>query len=182
AYLLERLAVGLGGRAAEELACADITSGAQNDLQQVTRIARAMVTQLGMADELGPEYFGGDDGLPGQPGGAGDGAHNPWAPREYSDATARRIDAAVHRLIDEAHHRARSVLSENRATLDAIAVALLREESLSREELTDIVNAHCAPGQEPLPVPTGPPTEYDERIPTPAGIAVHAAEGADNRQ
>src|SRR5205085_2945093 len=131
AYLLERLAVGLGGRAAEELACADITSGAQNDLQQVTRIARAMVTQLGMADELGPEYFGGDDGLPGQPGGAGDGAHNPWAHRKYSDATARRIDAAVHRLIDEAHHRARSVLSENRATLDAIAVALLREESLS---------------------------------------------------
>src|SRR5207249_537001 len=99
-YLLERLAVGLGGRSAEEIASDDITSGAQNDLQQVTRIARAIVTQLGMADELGPEYFGGDDGLPGQPGVAGDGAHNPWAPREYSDATARRIDAAVHRLID----------------------------------------------------------------------------------
>src|SRR5437764_368088 len=58
AYLLERLAVGLGGRAAEEIACEDITSGAQNDLQQVTRMARVMVSQLGMADELGPRYFG----------------------------------------------------------------------------------------------------------------------------
>jgi cell division protease FtsH len=171
AYLLERLAVGLGGRAAEEIACEDITSGAQNDLQQVTRMARVMVTQLGMADELGPEYFGGEDGLPGQSGVAGDGARSPWAPREYSTATARRIDAAVHRLIAEAHERARTVLRDNRAALDAIAAALMREESLSREELTDIINAHRAPGQRPLPVPTGPPVAYDGRIPTPAGIA-----------
>jgi cell division protease FtsH len=154
AYLLERLAVGLGGRAAEEIACEDITSGAQNDLQQVTRMARVMVTQLGMADELGPEYFGGtsDDALAGR-------GYNPWEPKEYSDETAERIDEAVHRLIEEAHNRARSVLSDNRATLDAIAAALMREESLSREELTDIINAHRAPGQEPLPVPTGRPTE-----------------------
>ena len=182
-YLLERLAVGLGGRAAEEIACDDITSGAQNDLQQVTRIARAMVTQLGMADELGPEYFGGgEDGLPDHPGVSGDGARNPWAPREYSDATARRIDAAVHRLIDEAHTRARTVLADNRATLDAMAQALMREETLSREELTDIINAHRAPGHEPLPVPTGLPVEYDGRSPTPAGIAAHTGEGVDNRQ
>src|SRR5439155_14293039 len=94
AYLLERLAVGLGGRTAEELACEDITSGAQNDLQQVTRMARGMVTQLGMADERGPEYFGGaaDDALSGQ-------VYNPWAPKEYSDETAQRIDEPVHRLI-----------------------------------------------------------------------------------
>jgi cell division protease FtsH len=185
AYLLERLAVGLGGRAAEEIASDDITSGAQNDLQQVTRIARAMVTQLGMADELGPEYFGGsEDGLQGQPGVAGDGARNPWEPREYSNATAQRIDAALHRLIEEAHERARTVLSDNRATLDAIAAALMREESLSREELTDIINAHRAPGQEPLSVPAGPPVEYDGRIPTPAGIAARAraGEGVDNTQ
>src|SRR5205823_7562702 len=114
AYLLERLAVGLGGRAAEEIACEDITSGAQNDLQQVTRMARVMVSQLGMADELGPEYFGGGvDGLSDQPGVAGDGARSPWAPteREYSNGTAWRIDAAVHRLIQEAHERARTALS-----------------------------------------------------------------------
>src|SRR2546421_2247086 len=94
AYLLERLAVGLGGRAAEGVGCAGITSGAQNDLQQGTRSAPGLVTQLGMADELGPEYFGGtsDDALAGR--------YNPWEPKEYSDETAERIDEAGHRLIE----------------------------------------------------------------------------------
>jgi cell division protease FtsH len=153
-YLLDRMAVGLAGRAAEEVACQEITSGAQDDLRQVTRMAQAMVTQLGMADELSPRSFDGatDDALGGR-------TYNPLAPKEYSEETARRIDAAIDRLIDEAHERALTVLRDNRPTLDAIAAALLREESLSREELTAIVNAHRAPGQAPLPVPTGPPTE-----------------------
>ena len=84
---------------------------------------------------------------------------NPFAPQEYSEETARRIDAAIDRLLEEAHARALTVLRDNRATLDAIAAALMRDESLDREELTAIVNAHRAPGQAPLPVPTGPPTE-----------------------
>ncbi|MBV9280142.1 MAG: ATP-dependent zinc metalloprotease FtsH [Chloroflexi bacterium] len=153
-YLLSRMAVGLGGRTAEELARNDITSGAQNDIQQVTRMARAMVTQLGMSDELGPEYFGGssDDALGGR-------LANPWEPKEYSEETARRIDEAVARLIDEAHLTARKVLSENRAALDAIAQALIVDESLDRAQLTSIINTHLAPGQEPFAVPTGPPTE-----------------------
>jgi cell division protease FtsH len=148
------MAVGLGGRAAEEIACSDITSGAQNDIQQITRMARAMVTQLGMSDELGPEYFGGsgDDALNGR-------ASSPWEPKEYSEETARRIDAAVGRLIEEAHAQARSVLQENRAALDAIATALVAEESLDREQVAAIINEHRAPDQEPIPIPTGPPTE-----------------------
>ncbi len=151
-YLLERMAVGLGGRAAEEIVNGEITSGAQNDIQQVTRMARAMVTQLGMADELGPEYFGGsgDDAL----GGRG---FNPWEPKEYSESTAQRIDEAVHRLIEEAHERALAVLREHRVTLDAIAEALTAEESLDREQLTAIINAHRKPDEEPLPVPTDMP-------------------------
>jgi cell division protease FtsH len=72
---------------------------------------------------------------------------------------ARRIDAAIDRLVEEAHERALTVLRENRATLDAIAAALVRDESLNRDELTAIVNAHRAAGQEPLPLPTGPSTE-----------------------
>ncbi|MBV9282597.1 MAG: cell division protein FtsH, partial [Chloroflexi bacterium] len=156
-YLINRMAVGLGGRAAEEVARSDITSGAQNDLQQVTGVARAMVTQLGMADDLGPVYLGGagDNALDGS-------AYNPWEPKEYSEETARRIDAAVQRLVDEAHQTARGVLEENRPALDAIAEALMREESLSREELTTIVNAHLPPGKTPLPLPTGQPTPIGE--------------------
>ena len=135
-YLLARMAVGLGGRSAEEIAATDITSGAQNDLQQVTQMARAMVTQMGMADELGHEYFGGsgDDALGGRP-------YNPWEPKEYSEATAGRIDVAVARLIDEAHECARRLLEQHRVTLDRIAAALMEEESLTREQLLAIVQA-----------------------------------------
>jgi len=159
-YLVNRMAVGLGGRAAEELACNDITSGAQNDLQQVTGVARTMVTQLGMADELGPIYLG----------GAGDNAmagasYNPWEPKEYSDETARRIDSSVQNLVAEAHQAARSLLSLQRETLDAIAQALIQDESLSREELTEIVNQHRAPDEEPIPLPTGEPTPIGELTP-----------------
>jgi len=156
-YLLDRMAVGLGGRAAEEVSCDDITSGAQNDLQQVTGMARAMVTQLGMSSELGPEYFGGsgDDALNGR-------GFNPWEPKEYSDETAKRIDDAVARLIDEAHHRALKTLTDNRPMLDAIADALMRDESLDRNQLTAIVNAHRPDGMAPIPIPTGPPTPYPD--------------------
>jgi cell division protease FtsH len=139
-YLLNRMAVGLGGRSAEEIARAEITSGAQNDLQVVTRIARAMVTQLGMADELGPEYFGGS-----ADGGADGNPYAAWEPKEYSEATAQRIDAAVGRLIGEAHERARSVLSSHRAALDALAAALMKDESLDLDQIRALVHEPEAP-------------------------------------
>lgn len=147
-YLLNRMAVGLGGRTAEEIACKDITSGAQNDLQGVTRLAHAMVTQLGMADELGPAVFGsGDGGLGGNPYAA-------WEPKEYSDATAQRIDLAVRRFIDEAHQRARSLLSEHRAALAALAAALIREESLNLEQIVALLQ-----GLQEHPVVPGDPLQ-----------------------
>ena len=138
-YLLARLAVGLGGRAAEEIACEEITSGAQNDLLDVTRVARVMVTRMGMVDEVGPAYLdgSGEDGL-------GTDHVTAWMPRAYSDATARHIDAAINRLVGEAYQRARTHLDENRGTLDAIAVALLREESLDRDQLAAIVGTEVA--------------------------------------
>jgi cell division protease FtsH len=158
-YLLNRMAVALGGRAAEEVACEEITSGAQNDIQQVTAMARAMVLELGMVDDLGPIRWG-EAGLDGQ-------AANPWEQREYSDETAKRIDHAVVRLVTEAHERALDVLKTNRAALDAIARALVHEESLTREELTALVNEFRVPEKKPLPVPSGPPTPTGE---TPAVI------------
>jgi cell division protease FtsH len=147
-YLLDRMAVGLGGRSAEEVACEEITSGAQSDLQEVTRVARTMVTQLGMAEELGPEYFGGSDGAVGGRG------YVPWEPKEYSDETAQRIDEAVHRLIEEAHQGARDIISAHRASLDAVAATLMREESLDGERLREIVNATLPSGQQ-IPAASG---------------------------
>ncbi len=149
-YLISRLAVGMGGRAAEEIACGDITSGGQNDFQQVMRMARAMVMQLGMSDELGPAYFGGDDdavnGL----------TYTPWEPKDYSDETADRIDRAVLRLVSEAHERAREVLTQNRAILDEIAAGLMRDETLDAEELQTIVNRHGARRLAPVAVVVEP--------------------------
>jgi len=152
-YLMDRMAVGLGGRAAEEVVNGEITSGAQNDIQQITGMARAMVTQLGMSDELGPRYLGGssDDAM----GGRG---YNPFEPKEYSEETSRRIDSAVDRLIDQAHQQALKVLTDYRPMLEAIANGLLQDESLDRAQLTAILNAHRPDGMAPLPVPTGPGT------------------------
>jgi cell division protease FtsH len=153
-YLIDRMAVGMGGRSAEEIACEEITSGAQNDFQQVTNTARVMVTELGMADDLGPTFFGSGNGS------ASGGGYGPFEQREYSDDTAARIDAAVERFVSEAHDTARAILTENRQTLDAIAAALMKDESLSSEQLADVVNAHRVPGQKTLaagPDPDGQP-------------------------
>lgn len=165
-YLLNRIAVGLGGRAAEEVACDEITSGAQNDLQMATSIARTMVTQLGMADELGPIYLGGssDDTLNGR-------GYNPFEPKEYSDETGYRVDQAVKRLIDEAHDRAVGILRSNRRALDAVAAALIHDETLERDRFTAIVNENRGPNTPPLPPPSGPGTPTGEH-PEPQDIAL----------
>lgn len=156
-YLINRMAVGMGGRSSEEVVFEDITSGAQNDLQMVTNVARTMVTQLGMAPEIGPTYLGGagDDALGGR-------LYNPYEPKEYSDKTAAKIDEAVNKLVRDAHDEALRVIREYREALDAVAAALLREESLDREEFTAVVNAHLPAGHRALPVPTGEPTPIGE--------------------
>jgi cell division protease FtsH len=166
-YLLNRMAVGLGGRAAEEVVFDDITSGAQNDIQMVTNIARTMVTELGMVDEFGPTYLGGSSQDP-----SGRPTYNPWEPKEYSDETAAHIDQAVRDLVDAAHRRALDILRDNREALDAVAQALIKDESLDRVQFTTIVNEHRAPDQPALPVPTGEPTptgEQPEVMQTPLG-------------
>jgi cell division protease FtsH len=147
-YLLNRMAVGLGGRAAEETVFTDITSGAQNDLQQVTNIARTMVTQLGMDEDLGPIYFGGggDNALSGR-------SYNPYEPKEYSDETGHLIDRAVARLVAEAHAKAVETVNTYREALDAIAAALIQDESLDRDQFSAIARAH---GANPLPQQSAP--------------------------
>lgn len=167
-YLLNRMAVGLGGRSAEEVVFDDITSGAQNDIQMVTSIARTMVTELGMVDEFGPTYLGtGGDGVNGA-------SYNPFDPKDYSDQTATHIDAAVNRLVSEAHARALDILRGNRPALDAVAAALIHDESLDRVRFTEIVNQHRGPDQPTLPVPQGEPTptgEQPEIVEAPLGGA-----------
>jgi len=134
-YLLARMAVGLGGRAAEEVAIGEITSGAQNDLQQVTNMARAMVTQLGMSDEVGLRFLGGDENSP----------YAGMEARAYGEDLASKADDAIGRLIAEAHQRAIEMIRSNRPALDAIAAALIEQESLDQAQLAVIVGPYLTP-------------------------------------
>jgi len=133
--LRDQLAILLGGRVAEETVFGDISSGAANDLERASEIARDMVTRLGMSEELGPLtwgrrqqslYLGG----------------NYMEEKNYSEETARKIDEAVRALVEEAHDRARGILDNQRAALDALAARLLETEVIGGDEARRIVAAH----------------------------------------
>src|SRR6266566_470009 len=134
-YLIERLAVALGGRSAEELALGDITTGAQNDLKEASQLARRMVSEWGMGEQTGPVVYDLSDGNPSLSQQPLEGHE-----RVYSEVTAQRLDAEVERLVTQAHQQARSALTEHRDALDRLAQALLQEEILEREQVLAILN------------------------------------------
>ncbi|MCS7246870.1 MAG: ATP-dependent zinc metalloprotease FtsH [Anaerolineales bacterium] len=121
----------LGGRAAEELVFDDITSGAANDLERVTRMARAMVTRLGMSEELGPLVYGQKEELIFL-------GREIAEQRDYSEAVAQKIDEEVRKLVNQAYERAKAILIQYRDKLDAVAQRLLEVETISREEFEAI--------------------------------------------
>ncbi len=128
---LDDMAFTLGGRAAEEIVFNDITSGASNDLERVTRMARSMVTRLGMSPELGPMVYGQKEELIFL-------GREISEQRDYSEAVAELIDQEVRRLVSESYERARNILIEHRDKLDAIAQRLMEVETISREEFEAI--------------------------------------------
>jgi cell division protease FtsH len=134
-YLLERLAVALGGRSAEELALGDITTGAENDLKEASQLARRMVSEWGMGEQTGPVIYDLSDGSPSLSQQPLEGHE-----RVYSEVTAERLDAEVARLVTQAHQQARNVLTEHRDALDRLAQALMQEEVLEREQVLAIVH------------------------------------------
>ncbi|RCK75470.1 MAG: Cell division protein FtsH [Anaerolineae bacterium] len=121
----------LGGRAAEELVFDDITSGAANDLERVTRMARSMVTRLGMSEELGPLVYGQKEELIFL-------GREIAEQRDYSEAVAQKIDEEVRKLVNQAYERAKAILIQYRDKLDAVAQRLLEVETISREEFEAI--------------------------------------------
>jgi cell division protease FtsH len=129
--MLATLAGALGGRVAEELVFDDITSGASNDIEQVTRMARAMVTRLGMSTELGPLVYGQKEELIFL-------GREISEQRDYSEAIAQKIDQEVRNLVDEAYKLTKKLLTQYRAELDAVAKKLLEAETITREEFETI--------------------------------------------
>jgi cell division protease FtsH len=141
ADLLARLDVMLAGRESEALVIGDITTGAENDLVQATALARRMITRWGMGT-LGPVAFASDDEQPFL-------GYRLSQERDYSEATAARIDQEVEHLLAERQAAARQVLSEARDRLDALADALLKEETIGGDELARLLGSR--PGSPPLP-------------------------------
>ena len=133
-YLQNQMAVALGGRVAEEIVYGEdeVTTGASNDLQQVARVARQMVTRFGMSDKLGPVALGRSQG--GMFLGRDIGAE-----RDFSEDTAATIDAEVSELVAVAYKRATTVLSANRSVLDELADLLVEQETVDAEQLQELL-------------------------------------------
>ena len=147
AYLRGKIVGMLGGRAAEEIVFGTRTTGAENDIEQVTNLARSMVTRWGMSDRLGMVQL-----APQQ---------NPYlntlggfgATRSFSEDTARAIDAEVLRIIAESHDEARRLLTEHRRALDALAEALLARETLDEREILEVTGLPPAPALDGAKIP-----------------------------
>ncbi len=126
-----RLAMAMGGRAAEELVFGEVTTGASNDLEQATNIARTMVTRFGMSDKLGPRTFGKRDELVFL-------GREISEQRDYSDSIAEQIDDEVHSLIGGAYETAMSILTDNKARLEHVSNYLIENETIEGEQFADI--------------------------------------------
>lgn len=163
-YLLTQIVTALGGRAAEQLAIGHITTGAENDLQRVTAIARQMVTRWGMSERLGTISFSertspfmgvGDTGAPG----------------DYSETTAELIDEEVDRIVRTSYNRALELLSTHRATLDRIAQELRRQETIDARQLrqileeTGVTEAQPETSPKAIPQEIAPPPPIDPPVP-----------------
>ena len=182
--MLDTLAMMLGGRVAEETAIGDVTTGASNDIERATKMAKQMVTRFGMSEKLGPQTFG-------------DANHEVFLGRDfsanadYSPEIAYEIDKEVARLIDDAYDKARSILTDRRVQLDLMAEVLIDRETVDKEELEALLEnkwdeylkkeaAEKAANPEPEAEPEEPenPEPSDAppiAVPKPSGPAVTGA-------
>ena len=138
----DRLAVSLGGRVAEEISFGETTTGAQNDLEQVTKLARKMVTEYGMSEKLGPRTFGQRQELVFL-------GREISEQKDYSDSIAQKIDEEVHNIIQRAYNTAKKNLTANKEKLNQLAEELIAHETLDEPELNKILE-----GLTPQPTPS----------------------------
>jgi cell division protease FtsH len=151
--MVDKLAMMLGGRTAEELVFIDPTTGASNDIEQATNLARRMVMEYGMSDRLGPMKYG-------EPQGEVFLGRDYTRHQDYSDEVASVIDEEVRKLITRAHDEARTILTTHRDALDRIADALIQRETLDAKQVTEIFDdvpkwEHTAEGSMRIQAPNG---------------------------
>jgi len=148
----DRIAMALGGRVAEELTFNEITTGASSDLDTITKMARNMVTRYGMSERLGPMIFGQKEELVFLGREIGE-------QRDYSEAVAEEIDSEVRRIVSDAYERARNTLTEHRDKLEAVAQALLDQETLDRESFERIMAGIPNAPERGTPPPSSAPRQ-----------------------
>ena len=172
--LLDKLAYMMGGRAAEEMVFHDVTTGAGNDIEKATNLARAMVTQYGMTETLGAIKLGESNS---EPFLGRDIGHS----RNYSEDVAAKVDQETKALLAGAHQEAFDILEENRDVLDALVLALLDKETLDKEEVAAGLHRAAAAGAPPCvdrvarPQPLGDPADRHPRGDPRAGEAQRRA-------
>ncbi|MDY0828161.1 ATP-dependent zinc metalloprotease FtsH [Microbacterium sp. BG28] len=175
--LQDQLTYAMGGRVAEEIVFHDPTTGASNDIEKATNIARKMVTEYGMTTDVGPVKLGGSSGevFMGRDMGHG---------RDFSERVAERVDVQVRALIEQAHNEAYQVINDNRDILDKLALALLEKETLDHIELAEIFSdvKRLPPRPQWLssserPVSPLPPVDVPVRAPQ-VGVAAAQEAGA----
>jgi len=145
---LARIAMALGGRAAEEIVFGEVTTGAQDDIKRATRLARAMVCELGMSEKLGPIAYGENEES------VFLGREMTTHREDYSQDTARQIDEEVTRIVREQHKTALDVLRVNREKLDRLAEALLDRETLDSKEIELAIEGQPLPPRDRVQIPT----------------------------
>ena len=173
--LFARIVFAMGGRSSEELVFGEPTTGASNDIEQATKIARAMVTEYGMSRELGTVKYGEEQGdvFSGRGGGGS---------LEYSPAVAETIDTQVRQLVDAAHETAYSILTRYRSQLDTLASKLLEKETLRRADL-EVIFDDIEPQRPPLPAHDSRFTRQEghEPVKTPVELAKERGEEPPKR-
>jgi cell division protease FtsH len=146
AKFMDDLSFALGGRVAEEMVFDDVTTGASNDLERVTELARAMVTRYGMSEKLGPMTFGQKEELVFLGKEIGE-------QRDYSEAVAQEIDSEVRRIVQDSYARAREVLESHREQLDRVAAQLIETETLTAEDFVAVFEGREPEAAAPPPPP-----------------------------
>jgi cell division protease FtsH len=147
------IAVLFGGRIAEELFMNQMTTGASNDFERATEIARNMVTRYGMSDELGPMVYGENEGEVFL-------GRSVTTQKNVSESTMQKVDEEIRKIIDSQYAVARKLLEDNREKVEAMTKALLEWETIDAQQIDDIMNGR--PPREPKPVaakPTNPPSD-----------------------
>src|SRR6185503_8563206 len=153
--LESRIAVCMGGRIAEDLTFNEISTGAANDIEQATEMARKMVCEWGMSQSLGPLTYGKKEEQVFL--GKEFNRH-----QDYSEATALQIDAEIKRIVSEQYERAQKTLTDNGGLLQRVAEALLEHEVLDAEQLKALIEGRPIAARQPLPAPLPPPPPVRE--------------------